>query len=679
MQRQRAVRLAWEEFLTNGCPPHGLTRAVTASWARSRTFGVAAACREAPLADEAELFRRRAQNADLLAAARPALERSRHLLAGATSMMVLADASGFIVETAGDPHIVNDGRRNHLEIGGRWEENAIGTNAIGTALVEAKPVQICGAEHFCEDVQRWTCAASPIRHPLDGKLLGVVDISGPASAYNPQSLALASALGQEVEASLCQAAKREHEILLRHFVSKQSIWLSDDILVVDRRGIVVHATEKTLSQVNTPGSDALSQELRQIIGNVLPQSWESNCRRRFPNARLEIVKTDDREVGCLIVLHRSRGRSIPVSSALSHTELSVGFEQIMGESIVMREARERAAKLAANKLPILIEGETGVGKELFARAIKGASPSAAGPFVPMNCGGMARDLIASELFGYAKGAFTGADENGRTGKIEKADGGVLCLDEIGEMPLELQSYLLRVLEDGVVYRVGDHAGRRVDIRILSLTNRDLVAEVEAGRFRRDLYYRIAAARIRIPPLRERGDDLRLLAEHLAAAAADRLGRPPPVFTVDVLTLLRAYHWPGNVRELRNVIDSMVTLNESGHLGVDDLPPEIVAASRATPQPHASLVAAPLNAGDLKSAERSAILAQLHECGGNVTETARRLGIARSTLYVRLAEYGELRTVTPRHIVRRLDGRASGRPGVRAPDVRGRNTSTELMP
>ena len=662
MQQQRAVRLAWEEFLTNGRLPHGLTRAVTASWARSRTFGVAARCREAPLVGEAEVFRRRAQNTDLLTAARPALERSGPLLAGATSMMVLADASGLIVETAGDPRIVNDGKRNHLEIGGRWEECVIGTNAIGTALVEAKPVQICGAEHFCEDVQRWTCAASPIRHPLDGELLGVVDISGPAFAFNPQSLALAAALGQEVEASLAQAAKREHEILLRHFVSKQSIWLSDDILVVDRRGVVVHATRETLHQVNSSGSEALSQELHQIIGTVLPQNWESNCRRRFPNARLEIVKTNDREVGCLIVLHRPRGRPIPASFALSHTEASVGFEQILGESMAMREARERAAKLAANKLPILIEGETGVGKELFARAIKGAGPSTAGAFVPMNCGGMARDLFASELLGYAKGAFTGADENGRAGKIEKADGGVLCLDEIGEMPLELQSYLLRVLEDGVVYRVGDHDGRRVDIRILSMTNRDLIAEVEAGRFRRDLYYRIAAARIRVPPLRERGDDLRLLAEHFAAAAAARLGRPTPTFNVDALTLLRTYHWPGNVRELRNAIDSMVTLNESGHLGIDDLPPEIVAASRATQQPHATPVAALPNSGDLKSAERAAILAQLRECGGNATETARRLGIARSTLYVRLAEYGELRTVTPRHIVRRLDGRTSERPG-----------------
>ena len=663
MHRQPMIRLAWEKFLANGqlSPGQFLSQTIATSWARSRRAGVNTRQREAPYASEAEVFRLRTQNADLLTAARPAVERSDLFLAEAKSMMVLADTSGFIIETAGDPHVIEDGRRNHLEIGGRWEEDVIGTNAIGTALASIKPVQILGVEHFCEDVQRWVCAASPVRHPIDGQLLGVVDISGPASAFNPQSLALAVALGQEIEASLGRAAKLEHEVLLRHFVSKRSLWLSEDILVVDRRGVVVDATQKARHRMDAQASNTLSQELRQMIGVSLSQSWESNCRRRFPNASLEIVKNNDTDVGCLIVLHQTRSRTTAMARTQSYTEISVGFEQILGESAPIREACERARKLAPNTLPILIEGETGVGKELFARAIKGASPSAKGPFVPMNCGGMARDLIASELFGYAKGAFTGADENGYVGKIEKADGGVLCLDEIGEMPLDLQSYLLRVLEDGVVYRIGDHKARQVNIRILSMTNRDLLAEVEAGRFRRDLYYRIAAARLRIPPLRERHNDLLLLAEHFAAATAARLGRPTPTFNVDALILLRSYHWPGNVRELRNVIDAMVTLNESGRLGVDDLPPEIVAASRVRPQPSASLAGVLPDAGNLKSAERSTILAQLHECRGNVTETARRLGIARSTLYVRLAEYGISYSMIPRRIVRRLGGQAFERP------------------
>lgn len=643
---QRDIRLAWETFLTDGRPPVGVSASLLASWQRSRTLGVGAGRTEAPLADEPEIFRRRSQNASLVGAARPALDRSTRFLADAASMMILADASGFIVETAGDQRVMDKGRRNHLETGGRWDEATIGTNAIGTALADGRSVEICGAEHFCEEVQRWTCAATPVRHPLDGELLGVVDISGPAASFNPQSLSLAVAIGQEIEASLGRAAKMEHEVLLRHFVSKRSIWLSEDILVVDRRGMLVHAAHKA----GSTGS-GLAGDIRQMIGAASQEAWEANCRRRFPNASLEVVKRDDAVVGCLIVLHTARRRSAsPAAVPRPAGEDGLAFERILGNDPALHAARERARRLAANRLPILIEGETGVGKELFARAIKGASPDPDGPFVPVNCGGMARELIASELFGYAKGAFTGADEHGRAGKIEKADGGILCLDEIGEMPLDLQSYLLRVLEDGVVYRVGEHEGRRVNIRILAMTNRDLLAEVEAGRFRRDLYYRIAAARLRIPPLRERGADIVTLAQTFAAAAASRLGRSSLVFSAAALDRMQAYSWPGNIRELRNVVDTLVALAEGDRLNESDLPPEVLAAPSPSPAP----VSRPLNNGsegsppppgaDLKAAERAAILAQVTACGGNLTEAARRLGIARSTLYVRLAEYGDGRVL-----------------------------------
>ncbi|CAH1652387.1 sigma-54-dependent Fis family transcriptional regulator [Chelatococcus asaccharovorans] len=637
MNRQREMRHAWEAFLGKGEAPPGLPSALVASWMRSRALGVSTSRREAPISTEPEIYRRRSISKALLSAARPALNRSGLFLAEASSMMILTDASGFIVETAGDPRIVDNGRRNHLETGGRWDEAVIGTNAIGTALVDGKPTEIRGAAHFCEDVQRWTCAATPVRHPLDGEILGVVDISGPVAHFNPQSLALAMSIGQEIEATLGQAARTEHELLLRGFVSKRSIWLSEDILVIDKRGFVVHAAEGARRRLDAD-PDGLKRELRQIIGSTARDDWEENCRRRFPNASVEIVQNEGDAIGCLIVMHRPRGR--PAAPQPKETvEPGLGFDSILGGSAVIAEARMRARKLGANSLPILIEGETGVGKELFARAIKSAGPAADGPFVPLNCGGMPRDLIASELFGYAKGAFTGADANGRAGRIEQADGGVLCLDEIGEMPLDLQSYLLRVLEDGIVYRIGEAVGRRVDIRILSMTNRDLGAEVEAGRFRRDLYYRIAAARLRIPPLRERREDIATLALSFAAKAAGRLGRPAPDFAPALLERLTAHDWPGNARELRNVVDAMVALAETDRLECADLPPEL-ALGPAPGRQSTPRAAAPCPAAkaDLRAAERAAILAQVEACGGNLTEAAKRLGIARSTLYLKLAEY-----------------------------------------
>ena len=643
MEQQRAVRSAWEQFLADGRASPGIPQSILSSWERSRALGVSADRREAPTALEPEVFRRRAQSAELLNAARPALSRSEVFLAEASSMMILADADGVIIETAGDPRVIEAGHRNRLEIGGRWEEAAIGTNAIGTALRVGQAIQVCGAEHFCEDVQRWTCAAKPIRHPADGETLGVVDISGPVKDFNPQSLALAFALGQEIEASLGQVVEAERETLLRSFLLKRSIWLSEDILVVDRRGLIVHTTENVQRRLEAASRQALAEDIRNIFRTSSPEAWERNCRRRFPNASLEFVKEGSSVLGYLIVIRGARGNRTTSVPAKSLAAPKFTFDHILGESCAMRQARERALRLAANSVPVLIEGETGVGKELFARAIYSASEAARGPFVPVNCGGLPRELIATELFGYTKGAFTGADQSGRIGKIEYADGGVLCLDEIGEMPLELQPYLLRVLEDGVISRVGSPDERQVNVRLISMTNRDLLAEAEAGRFRRDLYYRVATARIRIPPLRERGDDVLLLADYFARGAADRLRIPRPTFTSAAQDHLRQYNWPGNVRELRNVIETMIALVQSQKLDVDDLPDEIRSSERSySASKSHELSSSP---SDLAEVEKQAIFAQIRACDGNLTEAARRLGIARSTLYVRLAKYGYRRPAT----------------------------------
>jgi transcriptional regulator of acetoin/glycerol metabolism len=644
MELQQAIRRAWETFLETGREPTGVSEILAASWARSHTLGVGVSRSEAPLAGEPEVFRRRSSLTDLLGAARPALQRSRTLLADASSMMVLTDASGLIVEATGDERVLDGGRRNHLEVGGHWDESAIGTNAIGTALAEGRPLQIHGAEHFCEDVQRWTCAATPVRHPLDGELLGIVDISGPAASFNPQSLALAIALGQEIEATLGRTARAEHELLLQYFACKRASWLSEETLLVDRRGVVVHATERARSRLGVATPEALARDIKEVIDRAGRDAWEENCRRRFPNASMHVVRHEGAEIGSIIVLHRARARATTAAPRSTDTEASITFDDILGDSAAIHQARDQARKLAASALPILIEGETGVGKELFARAIKYACTAAEGPFVPVNCGGIARDLIASELFGYVRGAFTGADEHGSVGKIEKADGGLLCLDEIGEMPIDLQSYLLRVLEDGIVYRIGSHQPRKVAFRVVSMTNRDLLAEADAGRFRRDLYYRLSAAYLRIPPLRERQDDALLLAERFAQAAARRLDRATPRFSPGVLAALGSYHWPGNVRELRNVVETMVALAATDTLTEQDLPRQINGASvsvsdAATSPAYSSSPRHPANPGDLKTAQRSAILGQVEACGGNLTRAAERLGMARSTLYLRLAEYG----------------------------------------
>jgi sigma-54 dependent transcriptional regulator, acetoin dehydrogenase operon transcriptional activator AcoR len=639
--KEQEIRHGWERFIDNGTVSKALRGVVVASWQRSQSHGIPVGRNGAPVAPEAELTQRRSAHAALLEAAQPALNQARLFLVEANSMIILTDSSGLVLETAGDPRTIDFGQLIHLEQGGRWKEADIGTNAIGTAIAESRPVQIHGLEHFCNEVKRWTCAATPIWHPTDGELLGVIDISGPMRTFNPQSLAFAVALGRQIEGTLAQSIEYDHERLLRYFMMKRSLWANVDVLAIDQRGRIVFGPECLLQSLEREKPGLISNGCISFLKNVQPVAWPVRLNELLPNTNTELVVDHDRQLGAILVLQKGRRRSASVLPRIK-TERRVEFEEILGESAVMQKTRERARKMAMAGAPILIEGETGVGKELFARAIYGAIRTACGPFVPVNCGGMPRDLVGSEIFGYAKGAFTGAKEQGHAGKIEAADGGVLCLDEIGEMPLDLQPFLLRVLEDGVVYRLGSNEGRAVHIRLVAMTHRDLLAEVNAGRFRRDLYYRIASMRLLIPPLHDRGDDVVLLARHFAGVVAVGLNRPVPRFDDKVLDLFCAYSWPGNVRELRNVIENMILLGDSSELQIEDVPTEV---RRQLNPPAVALASEPSSSASpkLKQNERAAIEAALAKTGGKLTAAAKLLGIARATLYRKLAHHGIARS------------------------------------
>lgn len=338
--------------------------------------------------------------------------------------------------------------------------------------------------------------------------------------------------------------------------------------------------------------------------------------------------------------------------------LSQAFSTIIGSSNALRDVVELTMQVAHHELPVLLEGETGTGKEMFAQAIHAAS-GRKGAFVPINCGALPQELIGSELFGYERGSFTGASPTGHAGKFEAADRGTLCLDEIGELPLNLQPYLLRVLEDQQVYRLGSHRSRAVNVRLIAMTNRQLEHEIQAGRFRQDLFFRIAVTRVFIPPLRERAEDIPALVMHFAQQSAQRHGRAKPCFTAAAMDHLVAFPWPGNIRQLRNTVERMVVLGNGGRIDVAQLPTELHAVAQPIPggvlvEPSAgqdALAGVPSNGGhanaggdhrpgNLKDMELMIIQRTIRQCHGNMSEAARRLGIARSTLYSRLQTAGQ---------------------------------------
>jgi transcriptional regulator of acetoin/glycerol metabolism len=663
---QREVRVAWEKFVERGALSADLRSSVAASWQRSKNHRVTIDRARAPLVADAELFRHRSKHASLRHAARCALESSKTFLSDANSIMILTDPTGLIIDTQGDDRVIDAGRTVHLEHGGRWSEADIGTNAIGAAIAESKPVQIHGAEHFCSKVQPWTCAAVPVRDPTDGELLGVVDISGPASTFNPQSLALAVSAGHHVESVLAQSVRQDHEKLLCHFLAKRALWVSDDCIVLDRRGAILHATERALSALQNRRHGIDDDAPTRFLKALPFDEWPCRLKELLPNASFDLVTNETSGIGAIIVLHGRRrltiaDRDIRQPPPVLKLRESTGSSQ--GSSHLRKDPKSRSPFVgavdatpqnplaterhgrpqsrlkpsapsfvacdpavqaivrqvetaAARQMPILIRGETGTGKEQLARHAHAAS-GRSGAFVPVNCAALPDSLVEAELFGYADGAFTGARRGGAIGLVKEADGGTLFLDEIGDMPVALQAVLLRLLDDWTVRPIGG-ARAKVDVFLVSATNATLDKAITEGRFRSDLLYRLNTLEVTLPRLQNR-TDFDAVARHLLRAI-DRNCE----ITSAAIAHLAARPWPGNIRELRNMLARFTLAAANGLIDA--------AAAEASigqhPQ-HAS--------GSLQDLQRSRILAVHAETAGNISKTARRLGISRNTVYRALGQ------------------------------------------
>ena len=311
----RKILYAREKFVENGTSPGAVRGLVAASWERSQGYQVPVERGETRLAADGDLVQHRAENAELILAAQPALEQARYLLADARSMIILTDPSGFIIETAGDARTLETARVIHLEQGGSWAETDIGTNAIGTAIAALQPVQIHGVEHFCSEVQRWTCAATPIWHPVNGGFLGVLDISGSAEIFNPQSLAFACAVGRQIEGALAQSIKEEHERLLRYSLERRSNWLSEDIVVIDRSGIIVYASGSALHILERRNQGLIRNGRVLSVENVSIVAWPARLEQLVPGVTTELVIDCDQAIGVILVVHRDRRRTAAIITA----------------------------------------------------------------------------------------------------------------------------------------------------------------------------------------------------------------------------------------------------------------------------------------------------------------------------------------------------------------------------
>lgn len=647
---EKAVFKAWQKFLSDGeVPQAAVRRLIEDSWRRCLDLGVNPRQGAAPMAvDDDGLYSLRHRHAELIEAARPVMEQACAFLHESGTVMVLTDPSGVILWMEGDESAKDKGTGIQLVPGGIWGETMTGTNAIGTALASGQPVQISAEEHYCETIKRWTCSASVIRDPYDGQVVGILDISGLSGSHNTHCLALAVTGAGRIETRLAKQEMEKRARLLEVTYNGVSRWNNNGLVVFDCRGRMVRANENAGIFLSGLGLDLKiceTLDIGSVSDGALPPPG------RLPSWLkldwVEPVLDRNERLGTVLALPMRPQRTLRAVPSITRTEISNdrkgdAFGSIIGNSPALNKAKSRAQQLAKLTVPVLLLGPTGAGKEVFAQALHAGGPNPSGPFVPLNCGGMTRDLLASELFGYVDGAFTGARRGGMVGKFEAANGGTLFLDEIGEMPMELQAHFLRVLEGGEVYRLGENKPRNVSVRLIAATNRDLRLEVAAGRFRMDLFYRLAVTVLHLPGLTEHKEDIPRLVRHFADLTAQRYGVPAKYPAPEVLKIFQSYTWPGNVRELRNVVESMVLLALGDMLTLEDVPPEFpgLTASAANRPSMTDLASAPLPAaGRLADSEKAAITAAIRAEAGNFTRAAGRLGIAKSTLYEKMKRYG----------------------------------------
>ena len=577
-------------------------------------------------------------------------------------MMILTDPTGVILETEGDQVTLDAAQDVRLVSGANWNELACGTNAIGTALSVGQPVQVHAAEHFCAGIKPWTCSATVVRDPASGEILGALDVSGLSATFHRQWLALAVVAAGRIEASL--AAREmglQHHLLeagLRHLAKTAP----GGLIFFDRKGRLVKidaAGDRSLAAMGIKLDSRDDKRVDAFDADAATRAGKATLPEWLRPEWVEPVIRGGERVGTIVVLadpfQRGTGRRPAHSQGAAREtgdEPNGGLDQIIGGSGTLRQAVEKARQLANLDVSVLLQGETGVGKEMFARAIHEGGHRKNGRFVALNCGGLPRDILASELFGYVEGAFTGARRSGMIGKIEAAAGGTLFLDEIGEMPLDLQPYFLRVLDGGELYPLGDSKPRKVRFRLVAATNKDLRAEVTAGRFREDLFYRVSVTALRIPSLRERKEDIAALVEHFSGEVARRYGAPMKRFEPEVLDAFEQHAWPGNVRELHNVVEGMVTLATGDAVTLADLPPEIASSSITQATPQLLVPTHPATVANLEAVERDAISTAIASCHGNLTLAAKELRISKSTLYVKVRKHGLDKTL----LAARLHGR-----------------------
>ena len=636
------LKRLWTHFRETGEISPDVRPMIASSWMRSRNFHVnMTKPLRAPILSRPELRSLQATNQTLIDIAKTIMEKMHSLVGKTKNLISLHNPDGYMLYSCGDEYYAEMETESSFSLGVCWQERYIGTNGITLAVLEDSPVQVYGAEHYCAAQHDGTCSAAPI-HDRDGKIIGVLNMAGKDWSGTLHTLGLVALAAFSIE----------NQLTLLH-----SYRLVDTAISSISEGIVVVDQELCIQRINLGGEQILRAKKESLLGHSISTWFGSRHEELQLRLQKEIapfsfaeeelivgehhiscnisifpIVVEQHPEGAVLLLRRSRSINALANQVMGN-QARYAFDSIITQAPQILRTIQTMESIAATNCTVLLEGESGTGKELFAHAIHSASNRKNGPFIAVNCASLPHSLVESELFGYEKGAFTGALGQGNPGKFELADGGTVFLDEIGELPLEIQSKLLRVLDTHRIFRIGGKTEKHLDIRVIAATNRDLQREVRNFNFREDLYYRINVLSFHIVPLRERVGDVPVLANYFIDEINRRGERNSKIISPECMRILEQHTWPGNVRELQNVIlRAYYCSGKSEAILPEHLPDDLLHPLSNTQELQLKQYF------EEDSAQKEKIERVLAQCNGDTKRACQQLGVSRATLYRYLSYY-----------------------------------------
>lgn len=644
------------DAITNGgsVRPNGTNDPILRSWLRcANTHGLdPTTTRVAQFITAAGLREHQERIDEFLRVARSGMEQLYKQVASLGYVLLLSDSHGVTVDFIAGHGSEKELRTAGVYVGANWNEDQMGTSGIGIAIAE-KTAMICHQQdHFDANFINLSCTAAPIFDP-QGELLAVLNITAMTSPRAKDSQCLA------LQLTVMHAKAIEDANFIRHFNGQWILKLSrarafaeinaELMLAFNDDGVIVGANtaaRRVLTIASHAADRLVGHQLSDVFQCTMDDIWAA---ARGSSLDKSLMTSDSQNLFYMAVRSPRRQKDLQINSQEKWLKEQRGMEEyapmdtLAGDDVTMQNTLKRVRRLVDRKINILIQGETGTGKEIFARALHKSSGRSQKPFVALNCAAIPESLIESELFGYEAGAFTGGRSKGMKGVILQSDGGTLFLDEIGDMPLHLQTRLLRVLSENEVIPLGGGKPIPVELTVVAASHRDLRTMIVDGKFREDLYYRMCGATLHLPPLRER-TDIDFLIENLLKLESERMGFKA-LIAPDTLKALKGYFWPGNIRELRNVLRYALAISDGGVIRLQDLPSEVQSPKKEDN----SLPKSPIATQDSRIPEpsvteqrsvfeRDELLAVLRRNKWNVTDTAAELSVCRVTIYRRMKRF-----------------------------------------